>query len=80
MRAPGEYRYTDLGNDLRRQFGFQLKEHPEVAAKFGDLVEAFGRHHRIETRQQGVHYYVKLLDAAPMAEEPPPRRWRARYL
>jgi uncharacterized LabA/DUF88 family protein len=67
-RAPGEYRYTDLGNDLRRQFGFQLKEHPEVAAKFGDLVEAFGRQSRIETRQQGAHYYVKLIETPPVDE------------
>ncbi len=74
-RAPGEYRYTDLGNDLRRQFGFQLKEHPDVAAKFGDLIAAFGRHHPIETRQQGAHYYVKLratpatADSGPVAVE-----------
>ncbi|HKG25763.1 MAG TPA: OST-HTH/LOTUS domain-containing protein, partial [Thermomicrobiales bacterium] len=67
-RATAEYRYTDLGNDLRRHFGFQLKEHPEVAAKFGDLIEAFGRRYTIETRQQGTQYYVRLLPDSPIEE------------
>jgi uncharacterized LabA/DUF88 family protein len=60
-RAPEEYRFTDLGNELRRQFGFQLKEHPDVATRFGDLIDQFGQDYPIETRKQGTQYYVKLL-------------------
>lgn len=67
-RAPEEYRFTDLGNELRRQFGFQLKEHPEIATKFGDLIEQFGRRYPIETRKQGAHYYVKLSGTSAPAE------------
>jgi uncharacterized LabA/DUF88 family protein len=67
-RAPEEYRFTDLGNELRRQFGFQLKEHPEIATKFGDLIEQFGQRYPIETRKQGAHYYVKLAQSPELTE------------
>jgi uncharacterized LabA/DUF88 family protein len=74
-RAPEEYRFTDLGNELRRQFAFQLKEHPEIATKFGDLIEQFGRRYPIETRKQGTQYYVRFVQApaptgAAVAESP----------
>src|SRR5262249_27432850 len=69
-------------NELRRQYGFQLKEHPEIATRFGDLVEQFGERHPIETRKQGAQYYVTLLpspvpvegsggDAADVSDSPP---------
>jgi uncharacterized LabA/DUF88 family protein len=69
-RAPEEYRFTDLGNELRRQYGFQLKEHPDIATRFGDLIEQFGERFPIETRKQGTQYYVKLLPAPSPVEEP----------
>src|SRR5690606_16713375 len=63
-RAPEEYRFTDLGNDLRKHFRFQLKEHPQIATKFGDLITQLSQHYPIEIRKQNAHFFVRYNPAA----------------
>lgn len=70
-RAPDEYRFTDLGNDLRKHFRFQLKEHPQIATKFGDLITQLGQHYPIEIRKQNAHYFVRYTPSAEVVTAEP---------